>query len=294
MNALMQWKAITAPADVRPPAPMTMRVQSIGARDYFAAHTHEWHQVVYAVSGVLMVTADDHSFAISPNQAAWIPSGTVHSVGSFLGAEYRSLWLADHPGGTLSQGGVAVFGVSALLKALIVEAAAIQGRSDEDEYFGRVYRLVLDQLCRATPISLVLAWPASRPLLTICEALYNRPADQRSPEDWGRELGMSGRTLARKFLAETGLTLRDWRRRLKLFRAIELLESGLDVTGTALELGYGSTSSFIFAFRTEMKCSPMAYMRARAPYRDIAPTSAQEVEFSEQQDNEAPRSYPGN
>ncbi|MNQ54648.1 HTH-type transcriptional repressor of iron protein A [compost metagenome] len=272
MNALMQWKAITAPPDVLPPAPMTMRVQSIGARDYFAAHTHEWNQVVYAVSGVLMVTAGGHSFAISPNQAAWIPSGTVHSVGSFLGAEYRSLWLADHPGGPLSEGGVAVFGVSALLKALLVEAAEIQGQeADECGYFGRLYRLVLDQLCRATPISLVLAWPTSGPLLTLCETLYNQPADPRGPDDWGRELGMSGRTLARKFFAETGLTLRDWRRRLKLFRAIELLESGLDVTGTALELGYGSTSSFIFAFRSEMKCSPMAYMRARAPYGGAAP-----------------------
>lgn len=271
MNALMQWKAITAPPNVLPPSPMTMRVQSIGARDYFAAHKHEWHQVVYAISGVLMVTADGQSFAISPNQAAWIPSGIVHSVGSFLGAEYRSLWLADHPGGSLSDGGVAVFEVTALLKALLVEAAAVQGQADKDGYFGRIYRLVLDQLCRANPISLVLAWPTSAPLLTLCETLYNHPADPRGPDDWGRELGMSGRTLARKFFAETGLTLRDWRRRLKLFRAIELLESGLDVTATALELGYGSTSSFIFAFRTEMKCSPMAYMRARAPYRDGGP-----------------------
>jgi len=264
MKALVPWEAITAPPDVLPPLPMTMRVQSIGARNYFAAHTHEWNQVVYAVSGVLMVTADGHSFAISPNQAAWIPSGTVHSVGSFLGAEYRSLWLADHPGGTLSEGGVAVFGVSALLKALVVEAATLQGKSDADGYFDRIYRLVLDQLCRASPISLILAWPTSPPLLTLCETLYNQPADPRSPDDWGRELGMSGRTLARKFFAETGLTLRDWRRRLKLFRAIELLENGHDVTRTALELGYGSTSSFIFAFRSEMQCSPMAYVRSRA------------------------------
>ena len=271
MNALIPWEAITAPPDVLPPAPITLRVQSIGARNYFAPHTHAWNQVVYAVSGVLMVTADGQSFAISPNQAAWIPAGTVHRVGSFLGAEYRSLWLADHPGGTLSASEVAVFGVSALLKALVVEAAAVQGQTDEDGYFGRLYRLLLDQLRRATPISLVLAWPTSAPLLTLCETLYNHPPDSRGPDEWGRELGMSGRTLARKFVAETGLTLSDWRRRLKLFRAIELLESGRDVTGIALELGYSSASSFIFAFRSEMKCSPMAYKRERAPDRAAGP-----------------------
>ncbi len=39
--------------------------------------------------------------------------------------------------------------------------------------------------------------------------------------------------------------------------------SGLDVTRTALEPSYGSTSAFVYAFRTEMGCSPQAYMGGR-------------------------------
>ncbi len=74
---------------------------------------------------------------------------------------------------------------------------------------------------------------------------------------------MSERTLARRFEAEVGMSLRSWRRRLRLFKAIELLGGGLDVTQTAMELGYGSTSAFVYAFRTEMGCSPQAYMRGR-------------------------------
>ncbi|WP_425054051.1 helix-turn-helix domain-containing protein [Pseudomonas atacamensis] len=68
---------------------------------------------------------------------------------------------------------------------------------------------------------------------------------------------MSQRPLARRFLAETGVSLRTWRRRL---RAIEIVGSGLDVTRSALELGYGSTSAFIYAFRQELGDSPQAYM----------------------------------
>jgi AraC-like DNA-binding protein len=72
---------------------------------------------------------------------------------------------------------------------------------------------------------------------------------------------MSARTLARRFEEGLGMSLRSWRRRLRLFKAIELLGGGLGVTPTAMALGYGSTSAFIYAFRTDMGCSPQAYMR---------------------------------
>ncbi len=74
---------------------------------------------------------------------------------------------------------------------------------------------------------------------------------------------MSGRTLARRFGAELGMGLRSWRRRLRLFRAVELLGGWVGVTRTAMELGYGSTSAFVYAFRTDGGCSPQAYMRGR-------------------------------
>ena len=63
------------------------------------------------------------------------------------------------------------------------------------------------------------------------------------------------------------MSLRSWRRRLRLFKAIEPLGGGLGVTRTALELGYGSTSAFVYAFRTGMGCSPQAYMRGRVAPR---------------------------
>jgi AraC-like DNA-binding protein len=156
-----------------------------------------------------------------------------------------------------------VFAVTPLLRALIVEAAEIEGEEDRDGYAGRVTRLILDQLRRARPLPGALPWPRGGSLTALCEALYANPADARGPETWGRELGMSGRTLARRFEAELGMSLRSWRRRLRLFKAIELLGGGLGVTRTAMELGYGSTSAFIYAFRTDMGCSPQAYMRGR-------------------------------
>ncbi|HEY8609754.1 MAG TPA: AraC family transcriptional regulator, partial [Roseomonas sp.] len=185
---------------------------------------------------------------------------------SLLGAEFRSLWVAEEAGGGLPENPT-VFRVSPLLQALIVEAAAVEGQDDPDGYAGRVTDLILDQLRRAKSLPGALPWPRGGSVLTVCEAIYADPADPRGPEEWGRELGMSGRTLARRFEAELGMSLRSWRRRLRLFKAIELLGGGLGVTQTAMELGYGSTSALVYAFRTDMGCGPQTYMRGRGADR---------------------------
>ncbi|WP_262027389.1 AraC family transcriptional regulator [Microvirga sp. Mcv34] len=260
----MAWETIQAPSGLAPPQPVTVRAQSIPARHSFPEHAHRWNQMVYAISGVLTVASEGHSFAISPEQAVWLPTGARHRVGSLLGADFRSLWVADEAGHGLPAAPT-VFAVTPLLKALIAEAAEIAGAEDRDGYARRVTDLILDQLRRAHPLPGALPWPRGGSSLTaLCEALYANPSDPRGPEAWGRELGMSERTLARRFEAELGMSLRSWRRRLRLFKAVELMGGGLDVTRTALELGYGSTSAFVYAFRTEMGCSPQAYMRGRA------------------------------
>ena len=221
---------------------------------------HAWLQMAYAISGVLTVAVEGQSLVISPEQAVWLPTGLRHRVGSLLGAEFRSLWIADEAGDGLPARPT-VFGVSPLRRALIVEASEIEGRADHDGYQRRVTDLILDQLRRAPPLAGALPWPRNELLRRLCEALYADPGDARSPDAWGRELGTSGRTLARRFEAELGMSLRSWRRRLRLFKAIELMGGGLSVTQTAMELGYGSTSAFVYAFRSDMGCSPQAYMR---------------------------------
>jgi len=262
----MTWERIQAPPGLAPPQPITIRAQSIPARHFFPEHAHDWNQMVYAISGVLTVAVEGHSFVISPEQAVWLPTGLRHRVGSLLGAEFRSLWIADEVGRGLPENPT-VFSVTHLLKALIVEFTEIEGE-DHDGYAGRVTDLILDQLRRARPLPGALPWPRGGSSLTaLCEALYAAPADRRGPKAWGRELGMSERTLARRFEAEMGTSLRSWRRRLRLFKSIELMGGGLDVTRTALELGYGSTSAFVYAFRTEMGCGPQAYMRGRGADR---------------------------
>jgi AraC-like DNA-binding protein len=259
---IMTWSIITAPADAAPPAPLTMRAQAIPARHQFPEHAHDWHQLVYAVEGVLTISTADQTFITSPEQAAWLPSGVTHRVGSLLGAQFRSLWIAVGAGAGLPMQPT-VITVAPLLKALIVEAAELPGETDVDGYRGRVVTLILDQLRRASHLKVALPWPQSPALLRLCETLFLDPADQRDAGAWASELGLSSRTLTRRFEAEIGMPLRSWRRRLRVFRAIELLNGGSPVTVVAMDLGYNSASAFIFAFREEMGASPHVFTQRK-------------------------------
>lgn len=255
------WEALLVPDGIGPPQPVLVRAQSMPARHYFPEHEHGWNQLVYAVSGVLTIAVEGRCLVVPPEQAVWLPTGTRHRVASLQGAGFRSLYVANGLRPAVADG-CTVFEVSPLLRALIIEAASLGSVGDGDGYASRVVGLIMDQLRRLQPVSLSLPWPKGGALLTLCEALYADPADPRSMEAWRSALGMSGRTLARRFERELGLNLREWRRRVRLFKAVELLGGGASVTEVALDLGYSSASAFTYMFRTETGRSPRAHRRA--------------------------------
>lgn len=256
------WTPLAVPPG-EPPRPIRVRAQHLPPRHHFPPHAHDWHQLVYAVEGVLTVSMEGKRYVIAPEQAAWVPAGTRHGTGTLLGAAFHSLYVTADPAFGLARQEM-VFAVPPFLRALIVEVAAIEAQAQEGAYRDHVVALILAHLRRARPAARALPWPRSARLGHLCEALHARPDDPLPVAEWGRRLGLSERTLARRFLAETGMTLRAWRRRLRLFRGLELLEAGMSVTDIAIDLGYASTSAFIYMFRAETGHSPDAYRRRMA------------------------------
>lgn len=254
------WLPLTVPEMESLPRRVFLRSEVMPARHAFPLHSHRWNQFVYATVGTLVVTVADSRYVITPEQAMWVPTGVMHTSGALHGAEFRNLYVMDGPGLSLPQRCM-VFAITPLLRALILELVAIDGRGEDEGYVGRINALILDQLHRLPVQDFHLPWPRSRELRRICEALYAAPDDPRGVEDWGAAVGASPRTLTRRFEREVGLSLRAWRHRLRLFRALEWLGAGRSVTDVALELGYGSPSAFTYMFRREMGCSPTGWIR---------------------------------
>lgn len=96
--------------------------------------------------------------------------------------------------------------------------------------------------------------------------LAERLAQPPSLEDLARMVGCSSFYLSRQFSRETGMTLQQHLRHLRLEKAAELLRSGrCNVTEAALEVGYNSLSHFSTAFHEMFGCCPGLYPRIQRP-----------------------------
>ncbi len=89
-----------------------------------------------------------------------------------------------------------------------------------------------------------------------------------SLEDIGRRVGCSHFHLSRIFSQESGKSIFQYLRELRLERAAELLREGkLTVTQIALEVGYSSPSHFSTAFHEMFGCCPGLYPMATLSQR---------------------------
>lgn len=135
-----------------------------------------------------------------------------------------------------------------LLREAITRAAAWQG-VELTASQKRLAGVILDEIGSLPVVNLGLPMPQDSRLLRIAQALSANPDDGRRLEEWAAWAGMSSRTLTRRFRAETGFSFNEWRQRIRLLRALELLAAGKPVTAIALDLGYDNVSAFIALFR---------------------------------------------
>jgi AraC-like DNA-binding protein len=238
---------------------LTRAVRSL-ATDYpkghlIARHHHDWSQLIYARAGVMTVVTAQGAWVVPPQRAVWMPAGMEHAIRCATRLEMRTLYMDTQACHRLPAA-CGVVNVSPLLRELIVVGVQAPGQGARREL---LVALLLEEIRAAALAPLHLPEPEDPRLRRITAALGADPGDPRTLESWGKEVGASVRTLSRRFLAETGMTFRQWQRQARLLAALVRLAQREPVTRVALDLGYDSPSAFIHAFRRALGTTPGQY-----------------------------------
>lgn len=220
-------------------------------------HQHARGQLLGAERGLLTVDAGSSRWVVPATHAVWIPPDTPHGLtshGSYSGwsvyvAASACYLLPDIP---------CTLAMTGLMREAVTRAASFEAMiltaSQE-----RLAGVIIDEIGALPEVDLGLPMPQDPRLIRIAHALTAHPDDGRRLEAWAAWAGISPRTLSRRFSTETGFSFSEWRQRVRLLRALELLAAGKPVTTIALDLGYDNVSAFIALFSRVFGTTPGRY-----------------------------------
>lgn len=226
-----------------------------------AAHHHLRDQLLFAISGVMQITAGKNAWVLPPDRALVIPAGQDHSVEMRGDVQMRTLYIK-----TVAEvsAEIKVVKMTPLLRELILTLVAAPMDYSGNPRLEGVAELIKLELDHADCLPLNIPLPQDKRLQGVCLHVLSAPASQASLDDLAADAGASAKTLARLCQKELGMGFAEWRRRVRFAEALEHLGQGASVKVAATRAGYVRPSAFTHAFRQQFGLPPSAF-RSQAP-----------------------------
>lgn len=225
-------------------------------------HAHPWGQLIYCSAGVMTVWTPEGSWVAPPRWAIWVPAGVAHDIRFAGEASLRTLYLRADVAARLPAE-CAVMTVSPLLRELIARAMDAGMLDERDAAHRAMALLITTELERRDAGPLDLPSPQSAATRRAADLLA-AGAETRAGA-LAAEVGLGARTLERRFLTETGLSLAAWGRQARLLQALRLLAAGAPVKSVAGDAGYRTPSAFVAAFAATFGTTPGQYFGGAKP-----------------------------
>jgi AraC-like DNA-binding protein len=226
-------------------------------------HSHEVHQIEYAIGGVVEVETASAHYLLPPQQAAWIPAGLEHQA--TMNPDVRTVAVMFDPE-LVAEGGdrARILAVSPLIREMMIYALRWpidrpDGDGVSDAYFRTLANLVSEALDHEAPLSL----PTSEhPIVSAAMAYTKEHLDAATAAEVGRAVSVSERTLRRLFQETLGLPWRTYLLHARMLRAMALLAApGHSVQETSTAVGFDSLSAFTRAFTQFGGETPSTYRK---------------------------------
>lgn len=223
-------------------------------------HAHPWSQLAYSSQGILQIETDQGLFVVPPQQALWLPPNMTHQITCQCPTRLRSLHFQDHITAPLGDA-IQTLAVGPLLQALILEVCHWGRDYQLSTEKQRVIDVLVDQLVSAPKQDFFIPNITDKRLQPIVSHFNHHPESKRTLNDFANQVGASTRTLHRLFLLNFAMGFNQWKQRIRVLKALTLLDQDLPIKDIAATLGYDSDSSFIAAFKQQMGLPPKQYRK---------------------------------
>jgi AraC-like DNA-binding protein len=239
------------------PAPLFLRTTLMPDDAIYPTHTHAWGECVYSFQGVVEVSADGQHYLVPPQYGVWLPPHLPHEGLNHLEALQSSFYVSNELCSNMPSAPKALL-VSPFMRSLLYHAR--EGARDfKNEKYLRLLYVLLDELEETPSVCNFLPASEDAALGKVLRHLERYPEDSRSVADIAHGFNATERTLARRCRHDLGMTLSEWRNRMRIVKAIAMFEDGKAVESIALEFGYSSSSAFISMFKRLTKTTPTRY-----------------------------------
>jgi AraC-like DNA-binding protein len=217
-------------------------------------HSHDLHQIEYALQGVVEVETDAAHYLLPPQQAAWIPAGLpprtsiatmVRTVSVFFDRD-----MIPDPDGRAR-----IVGAAPVVREMIIYGQRWpierpESDSRADDFFEVLGKLVTDALEDEVPLSLPTS---AEPVVAAAMAYTTSHLESVKVASVSSAVGVSDRTLRRLFQSEVNMSWRTYVLQARLLRSMALLaEPGPSVLQVATDVGFESASAFARTFLTHV------------------------------------------
>jgi AraC-like DNA-binding protein len=233
-------------------------------------HTHDLHQLEYAVEGLVEVETAVGRYLLPSQQVVWIPAGLEHQ--SVLHTSVRTISVFFDrtllPG---PQDRVRILAAAPLVREMMLHAVRWPiERHHHDTRADRFFRTMADIVEEALDDECPLMLPTCTHPIVVEAADYVRAhLDSVTVAKLSLAINTSERSLRRLFQNELGLTPREYLLQARLRQAMVLLARPQHtIVGVAMAVGFASSNAFARAFKQRCGDSPSAFRRRMHSRRD--------------------------
>lgn len=226
-----------------------------------ARHKHDSGQLSLVTKGTMALFDDTGWWLAPPGRGIWIPAGTAHEVSYAESSAHIKVLVSSEYADDLPKT-CRTLPVSGLLKELALELSGVPKNAGHSRRAILMAELLVLEAAQPSADN-VLFVPQGRDqrLVRVIERMHSHPGDDKTLEEHAKIASCSARTLARLYMAETGMTFTRWREHLRIVNAVDRLIRGDTITQAALDLGYQSPSSFTTMFTRILGVPPARYIR---------------------------------